>query len=205
VIAKGLRYLRSNALGALALFVALGGTGYAASGGFTSNGKLQGCVGESGGLTLLKAGKHCKRGQKTVAWNQTGPAGAKGAPGAASTPGTSGPAGAPGKDGAPGTALAYGTFEARGALEPETHSKALATANVDHVATGVYCFKSLSFAPNTAMVAPNNAFAANMTIVSVLVSTKVNSPCNEGEFVRVRTALSTTGALTDEPFNIWFN
>jgi hypothetical protein len=73
--------------------VALGGVGYAASGGFTSNGKLQACVNEEGGIKLLKAGKHCKRGQKTVAWNQTGPegsAGAKGAPGASGANGAKG-------------------------------------------------------------------------------------------------------------------
>ncbi len=55
-MSQGLRFAKSNAIGLLALFVALGGTGYAATGGFTSNGKLSACVGESGGLTLLKTG-----------------------------------------------------------------------------------------------------------------------------------------------------
>ena len=34
--AKGLTFLKQNAIGVLALFVALGGTGYAATGGFSS-------------------------------------------------------------------------------------------------------------------------------------------------------------------------
>ena len=60
-----LSYLRRNALGALALFVALGGTTYAASGGFTaSSGLLRGCVGKHSQLTLLKPGRHCEAAQK---------------------------------------------------------------------------------------------------------------------------------------------
>ncbi len=195
----------ANVAATLALVLAMSGGAVAASGGLSSGGTLRACANEEGAIRLLKAGKHCKRGQKSVSWNQQGPAGAKGTPGAASAPGASGPAGVPGKDGSPGTAIAYGTFEASGTLEPETNSTALTTANVDHVETGVYCFRNLSFTPNTAMVAPNNAFGANATVVSVLVSTKVNAPCKEGEHVRVRTAVSTTGTLTDEPFNIWFD
>jgi hypothetical protein len=55
----------------------MSGGAIAATGGFSSGGKLQACVNEEGGLKLLKAGKKCKKGQKTVAWDQTGPAGAQ--------------------------------------------------------------------------------------------------------------------------------
>lgn len=55
MVSTGLGYLKSNALGALALFIALGGTGYAAAGGFTRGGQLQACVSENGSLTLLKS------------------------------------------------------------------------------------------------------------------------------------------------------
>jgi hypothetical protein len=84
----------NNAPGLLALFIALGGVSYAASGGFTSGGKLQGCVSANGTLRLLKSGKKCHRGQQKIVWNQTGqqgprgPAGASGAAGLSS--GTSG-------------------------------------------------------------------------------------------------------------------
>ena len=50
MVGKAARYLANNALGALALFVALGGVSYAATGGFTSSGQLQACVNKSGGL-----------------------------------------------------------------------------------------------------------------------------------------------------------
>jgi hypothetical protein len=93
VVAKGIRYLRGNALGALALFVALGGTGYAATGGFSQGGALKACVNEEGRVKLLRSGQHCRRGQKSVSWNQTGPQGAKGASGAAGAAGATGPVG----------------------------------------------------------------------------------------------------------------
>jgi hypothetical protein len=91
MVERVLRYLGNNALGALALFVVLGGTTYAATGGFVSGGQLRACVNEGGSITLMKAGKKCKHGQKPIAWNQTGPKGAPGAPGA------TGPAGANGQ------------------------------------------------------------------------------------------------------------
>jgi hypothetical protein len=108
MISKGLGFARSNTIALLALFVALGGTSYAATGGFTSNGTIKACVNAEGGLKLLKAGKHCKRGQKAVAWNQTGPSGAAGAKGTSGTPGAPGAvgtAGAAGPSGSPAVTL----------------------------------------------------------------------------------------------------
>jgi hypothetical protein len=98
----------ANVAATLALVFAMTGGAVAATGGFTSGGKLQACVNEEGTLKLLKAGKHCKRGQKTVSWSQTGPAGANGAAGATGATGatgTTGAAGAAGQNGtpAPGT------------------------------------------------------------------------------------------------------
>jgi hypothetical protein len=99
LVTNGLRFIANNAVGFLALCVALGGVGYAATGEFSNDGQLQACVSESGTLTLLKASKHCKHGQKKVAWNQTGVAGPKGAPGAAGTPGAAGVKGTEGPKG----------------------------------------------------------------------------------------------------------
>jgi hypothetical protein len=89
----------ANVAATLALVFAMSGGAIAASGGFSSGGDLQACVNGGGGLRLLKPGKHCPRGQKTVAWNQEGPAGTPGAKGAA---GASGAAGAQGAEGPKG-------------------------------------------------------------------------------------------------------
>jgi hypothetical protein len=199
----------ANIAATLALLFAMSGGAIAATGGFSSGGTLRGCVNEEGGLKLLKAGKHCRRGLKTVAWNSAGRTGATGASGAKGAAGVAGSAGTPGKEGAKGadgTALAYADFAANGTIQTNTVPKGLDASNIDHVEAGIYCFKNLDFATNTAMVSADNSFAANETVVSVVVTPATNlTPCKEGEHVRVRTFKSTTGVLTDEPFNIWFN
>jgi hypothetical protein len=110
MLQNGLRYLGNNALGVLALFVALGGTTYAATGGFTGPGNtLSACVGANGSLTLLKSGKKCRKGQQKIAWNQTGPQGAKGATGATGATGPSGSAGLNGASAPSATTVANAT------------------------------------------------------------------------------------------------
>jgi hypothetical protein len=56
----------------LALFVALGGGAYAATGGFTgSDGKIHGCVASNGQLSVLKPpATNCGTGKSKIAWNQ---------------------------------------------------------------------------------------------------------------------------------------
>jgi hypothetical protein len=104
----------ANVAATLALVFAMSGVGYAASGGFTSGGKLQACVNEEGTLKLLKAGKHCAKGQKPVAWNQTGPPGANGAPGVTGIAGPVGATGAVGAVGAKGAEGAKGSEGSKG-------------------------------------------------------------------------------------------
>jgi hypothetical protein len=137
----------------------------------------------------------------------TGAAGAPGATGPSGKNGTNGSAGANGKNGETGpagTTLAFADFASNGTIQETTANKNLSAENVEKVATGVYCFKNLSFTPNTAVVSADNSFGANETVVSVRIA-PVLSDCNPGETVRVRTALSKTGVLTDEPFTIWFD
>lgn len=98
--ARIVTYLRGNTLALLALFVALGGTSYAAAGGLVAkNGQLAGCVGTGGVLKVLKPGRHCSTGQKAVAWNVTGRAGSSGPAGATGGQGSTGDAGRTGASG----------------------------------------------------------------------------------------------------------
>jgi hypothetical protein len=99
-IGRHLNY--ANVAATLALVLAMSGGAIAATGGFSSGGKLQACVSEAGVLRLLKAGQKCKKGQMEIGWNQIGPEGPKGAPGAAGAAGTAGAAGAPGGKGVEG-------------------------------------------------------------------------------------------------------
>jgi hypothetical protein len=104
---RSLKYLGNNAIALLALFLALGGVGYAASGGFTTGGQLRACVRGNGSLTLLRAGKRCKKGQTAVAWNQLGQQGARGAVGPRGSSGAAGGSGAQGPAGVAGPSDGY--------------------------------------------------------------------------------------------------
>ena len=95
---KSVAHARSNAVAYLALFVALGGSAVAATSFIASDGKIHGCVSKTGQLSVLKPGKKCSKGARTLSWNQTGPRGLQGVPG---TPGQPGAPGQPGKDGTP--------------------------------------------------------------------------------------------------------
>jgi len=94
---RATRFVANNAIALLALFLALGGASYAASGALTSSTpQYKACVGESHVVVLKTGHRPCGQGKKTIVWNQQGPAGAAGAKGA------TGAAGAPGAPGAPG-------------------------------------------------------------------------------------------------------
>lgn len=87
----------ANIVSSLALFIALGGGAYAASGGFVgSGGTVRFCVNKGGTTTVVKAGKKCKKGTTTLVLNQQGVPGKNGAEG---KQGATGPAtGAAGGD-----------------------------------------------------------------------------------------------------------
>jgi hypothetical protein len=139
----------ANVAATLALVFAMTGGAIAATGGFTSGGKLQACVNEEGGLKLLKAGKHCKGGQKTVAWNQTGPAGAKGAPGASGAVGVTGAQGGQGGQGPQGTALAYAHVTQAATLDTTNSSGVVDVRRDSSFGTGYYCLYG-NFTPHVA-------------------------------------------------------
>jgi hypothetical protein len=94
----------ANIAATLAMVLAMSGGAVAATGGFSSGGTLKACANEEGLIRLLKPGKSCKKGQKAVTWNQTGPAGVAGAKGVAGAPGVAGANGAAGTNGQNGAA-----------------------------------------------------------------------------------------------------
>ena len=118
------RWTYANVAASLALFIAVGGGAFAASGGFVSHsGTIHGCVRSSGTLLVVRSGHHCPRHTTALTFNQRGsrgPAGADGKNGAA------GPAGAPGAAGAPGTPGAPGQTGATGPSGPTTISTSAA-------------------------------------------------------------------------------
>jgi len=96
-----LRPSYANVMSSIAVFIALGGGAYAATGGFVSGtGAIKGCVSKHGGaLRVVKSGKKCPKGTTALTFSQAGPAGAPGAPGAPGAAGKEGPQGPAGISG----------------------------------------------------------------------------------------------------------
>jgi hypothetical protein len=81
------RHLRANVIAYLALFLAVGGGGYAlAATHHTST--ISACANKKTGELFLHTHGRCKRGQKRITWNQRGPRGVQGIQGAQGAPGT---------------------------------------------------------------------------------------------------------------------
>jgi hypothetical protein len=85
-------------LATVALFVALGGGAWAASGGLIgAGGVIHACVPNKGGpLSVVRPGEKCGRGQRRISFNQQGP------PGQTGPQGPPGPAGRQGGQGSKG-------------------------------------------------------------------------------------------------------
>ena len=77
VVHRVTAHLRSNLVGWVALFVALGGTGYAAASHAHSN-TINACANKKTGQLSIRHGAHCKRGQVKVSWAKQGPRGPAG-------------------------------------------------------------------------------------------------------------------------------
>lgn len=134
----------------IALFVALGGSGYAA---ISINGKdieNRSIAGKklkrnavTGGLVKNRSlrARDFKRGQL--------PAGPQGPPGPAGEDGEPGEEGLPGEDGEPGTALAYVRVTRNGDVDA-SDSKNFPVGNVHRGLpdSGIYCLRGLRFNPN---------------------------------------------------------
>jgi hypothetical protein len=108
-------------LATVALFVALGGGAWAASGGLIgAGGVIHACVPNKGGpLSVVPPGEKCGRGQRRISFNQQGPPGQTGPQGPPGQAGRQGGQGAKGDQGPAGpgattftTTLASGTFAA---------------------------------------------------------------------------------------------
>jgi hypothetical protein len=119
-----LAYLRGHHVGLVALFIALGGSSFAAGVAVTSTGAvIHGCYRTKGGsLHIVAARKRCAHGERAITWSQQGPAGASGSTGAAGPPGVVGTPGSPGAPGAPGANFTAQTTLQSGQTESGTYS-----------------------------------------------------------------------------------
>lgn len=77
VVHRVTAHLRNNLVGWVALFVALGGTGYAAASHAHPN-TINACANKHTGQLSIRHGAHCERGQVKLTWAKQGPKGPAG-------------------------------------------------------------------------------------------------------------------------------
>jgi hypothetical protein len=206
----------ANTLSLIAVFIALGGTGYAVgnlprnSVGSTQIKKnaVSSSKVKNGSLlaTDFKAGQ--------LPAGATGPQGAKGDKG---DPGTNGTNGAPGAN---GTADAYARVQADGTLElgappplATPQHKGVDQADIQKAGTGIYCFGGLDMNVAAALVSMDNAGAVATTteVISVAIQRGNNlGGCDAGHqqarvvITDVNNDVGANPAAVDGRFNIWF-
>jgi hypothetical protein len=99
----------------VALVFAMGGGAYALTSIVVSGTAIHGCYQKkSGNLRVIAAGKKCRKSERAIGWNQTGPRGLPGLQGQQGVKGDTGPPGQPGSQAAPGTNGTNGTNGASG-------------------------------------------------------------------------------------------
>lgn len=140
----------ANAAAVAALFVALGGTGYAAvqiTGNDVRDGSLTGADIRDGSLSAADLAPGVAGGVKAADQRARGARGPRGFRGLRGRPGAAGPTGATGATGAagpPGTAAGYAHVNSDGSVDL-SHSKNITSGNVVMQGSSTYCFRGLAF------------------------------------------------------------
>jgi len=187
-----------------ALFVAMGGTGYAAATGSIDsrelkNSSIQGVDVKDKSLTAKDFS-----GSVRGATGRPGANGANGAQGAQGAQGLQGAAGATGATGAPGTARAYAFVAGDGTVDA-TRSKGITQANMDaDTVVGTFCLTSLSFTPRSVMVMAATPFSGQEDTIATADTAPGGAigtgDCSGSVLVKIR---EDSIGLIDSPFYIW--
>jgi hypothetical protein len=122
--------------------------------------------------------------------------------GATGATGPKGDKGDKGDTGAPGTALAFANLNADGTVVAE-NSKAISTGNINHVATGVYCFSGLSFTPRNVVGNIDISGGGGAPGPYVHVDVGPASGCPAGTQFTVDTL--NNNVFSDRPFYVMVN
>jgi Collagen triple helix repeat (20 copies) len=203
-LGRSLNY--ANVMATVAVFLALGGGAFAASGLIAKNGTIHGCVSKrTHVLSVIKAGGKCGRGHVSLAFNAKGVTGARGPKGPTGPMGEPGAAGSPGRTGAPGdpgksaSALFVSTLET-GAIVNSSGG-----VTVDDNSPGAYI---VTFPQDVSECVPtaNLGNTSGNVLPAGSVSARADGaiqPVNPADLDLVDVStFNTAGTRTNEPFNL---
>jgi len=204
----------SMVVACMALFVALGGVGYAAAtigSAQIKNNAVQSKDIKNGTIVskdIQKSTRSSLKGEKG-ATGATGATGARGAAGTNGTNGTNGTDGDDGDDGAPGLVRAGGRVEVVGpgvGFDPnEQFGVGSATVIKPAATTGKYCIDNLPFAPRVAVASTALAGGAGNAIAKAEIGANAaQASCPVGTEVSVQ-ILTGANADADADFYILIN
>lgn len=185
-----------------ALFVALGGSGYAAvkiNGGNLTNRSVAGNKLKKSAVTGVEV-KNRSLGAADFKLGQL-PAGPRG------LAGSQGPAGAPGSPGANGTAVAFAYVEAfTGVVTVDpAFARNLTAANITRSFAGVYCFHDLSFTPRSIMVMGDaHGYYDSLAKGSLTSTSGCAFPPNQAVVQIQQPVQHPGGCCYDDDFFVWF-
>ena len=187
---RSIRSRHGTAAAYLALFVALGGTSYAAISiprNSVGNAQLK-----NGAVTNAKVRGH----SLTSSAFRSGslPKGATGSAGPQGSPGPQGPAGTAGT--AAGSVFAYVASD--GTVDP-ANSSGITSANIVHTIQGVYCVTGLPVAPKNIQVTPVLSFGGP---VSPAASLGTANQCALGTQASIVLLASSTSAAVNQGFSL---
>jgi hypothetical protein len=206
----------ANVMATVAVFLALGGGAFAATGGLTANdGTIHGCVSKrSHVLTVLKTGQRCRRGHVALAFNTKGAPGARGPAGATGPAGPAGPAGAkgaPGDKGATGNRGSAGTPGTPGkngvslfvsTLEAGTIVNSSGSVSVSRNSAGSYI---VTFPQDVSKCVPEISIGntSGNTLPGALAAARADGVINDNDLNLVAVVTrNTAGTAVDLPFNL---
>ena len=195
-----LRFLRRNTIALLALFLALGGTTYAASTALIGKNTVASPQVVNGSLKTKDLSKKARAALK----GNRGPRGFTGAQGAKGATGAQGIQGIQGIQGVAGTAVAYAYLDPSGGVIEE-QSKGITDAMVTNPAPGYYCFSGLGFTPKNMVASGNNIGPVLDTLAtpSIQATGQAFVTCS-GSPARVTTYGIAAAALANRAFYVWF-
>jgi hypothetical protein len=214
---RGVRFHRPSpamAVALTALFVALGGSGYAAvkiNGANLANRSVAGTKLKESAVT----GKEVKNRSLGAADFKLGqlPAGPQGvtgptgSTGASGSPGATGAPGAPGSPGANGSAVAFAYVQAFAGADITVNpafAHNLTAANITRSIAGRYCFHDLPFTPKSIMVMGEAHGYYDSIAKGTLSSTSGCAfPPNQA-VVQIMRPVTSAGCCYDDNFFVWF-